>query len=138
MACALVVFAFVLHILFASAIGQLSVGARRCYDPTSGPGLLQALFHTESFLHPAARAQAEQLSRETDAQAGALSPAAFSLSILRMVALPTMATLITFSCDRGVEGYALVARPVIDGDRNVHLNFSHGRNKEFIPQGKTP
>lgn len=36
---------------------------------------------------PAARAQAEQLFRDTDAKVGTLSPAAFSLAILRMVAL---------------------------------------------------
>jgi len=85
--CALVVFAF-LHIFYPHVrpanyppTHNLATAQRQDLD------YFKQYFTLNRSYTPSARAQAERLFRDTYAKVGALSPAAFSLSILRMVAL---------------------------------------------------
>ncbi|HEY5214870.1 MAG TPA: hypothetical protein VIJ38_17795 [Acidobacteriaceae bacterium] len=85
--CALVVFAF-FHIFYPHVrpanyppTHNLATAQRQDLD------YFKQYFTLNRSYTPSARAQAERLFRDTYAKVGALSPAAFSLSILRMVAL---------------------------------------------------
>lgn len=87
MACALIIFAF-FHTFYPHV-------PPANYPPTHDLATAQhqdldyfkRYFTLDRSYTPTARAQAEQLFRNADANAGSLSPAAFSLSILHMVAL---------------------------------------------------